>query len=310
MTPQIDIIVTYVDPLVKEWQEEKEFWEKEEQKQKKILTSQQNTGECRYRNWDTFKYWFRGVEKNIPWINNIFLVIEDEKHIPEWLNIDHPKLKIIYHKDYIPQELLPTFNSNTIEMFFYKIPELADLYILSNDDMFIINQLPRKYFYDEGIVKDKAVTWYRPQSGEFNRTLENNHKLLVKNKLINSNYKFIPSHLLELHQKSLEQNFITKNYDDIYKSLAYSHFRHVVNCTNWVLSDVLKATKTVKNNSGIYRHSYFVNIRANGTFDINRAKNCEMLCLNDCPETDFNKAKENVIKFFEEKFPKKSSFEK
>ena len=309
MDPAIDIVVTYVDSSVKEWQEERELWEKKESIQKRILTSKQNTGECRYRNWDTLAFWFRGVEQNLPWINKVFLIVEDEKHIPNWLNINHPKLKVVFHRDYIPLELLPTFNSNTIEMFLYKIPELADLYLLANDDIFVINPISKKLFYNDGIVKNKTITWYSRQSGEFNRTLENNHKLLVENGIISCRYQFISSHLIELHQKSLEEQFITKNYTKIYKSLEYSHFRHTINYTNWMLSDLLKAAKTTKDNPSIYKNSYFVNIR-NNSFDTQKAKKSEMLCLNDCPETNFKVAKENTLKFFEEIFPEKSSFEK
>ena len=35
-----------------------------------------------------------------------------------------PKLKLVSHKDYIPAEYLPTFNSNVIELWLHKIPEL------------------------------------------------------------------------------------------------------------------------------------------------------------------------------------------
>ena len=57
----------------------------------------------------------------MPWINQIVFVTYG--HLPQFLKENHPKLKIIRHADYIPEEYLPTFNSNTIEMNFYKIPE-------------------------------------------------------------------------------------------------------------------------------------------------------------------------------------------
>ena len=31
-----------------------------------------------YRDWGTFKYWFRGVEKFAPWINKVYLVTDDQ----------------------------------------------------------------------------------------------------------------------------------------------------------------------------------------------------------------------------------------
>ncbi|MBO7078188.1 MAG: hypothetical protein J6W64_00065 [Bacilli bacterium] len=36
--------------------------------------------------------------------------------MPKWLNRDHPKLRIVYHKDFIPNDLLPMFNGPAIEM--------------------------------------------------------------------------------------------------------------------------------------------------------------------------------------------------
>nr|WP_277750430.1 hypothetical protein [Latilactobacillus curvatus] len=39
-----------------------------------------------YRDYGLFKYWFRSIEKNAPWVNKVYLVTED--HLPEWLNKD------------------------------------------------------------------------------------------------------------------------------------------------------------------------------------------------------------------------------
>ena len=49
----------------------------------------------RYRDWGLFKYWFRAVEKYAPWVNNVFLITCGQK--PDFLNLDHPKLKFISH---------------------------------------------------------------------------------------------------------------------------------------------------------------------------------------------------------------------
>lgn len=32
-----------------------------------------------YREWGTFKYWFRGVEKFAPWVNKVYLVTDNQK---------------------------------------------------------------------------------------------------------------------------------------------------------------------------------------------------------------------------------------
>ena len=93
-----------------------------------------NSG-ARYYSWDNLQYWFRGVEKFAPWVNKIHFVTWG--HIPPWMNTDAPKLHIVNHKDYIPEQFLPTFNSNTIELNFHRIEGLSEKFVYFNDDTFI-----------------------------------------------------------------------------------------------------------------------------------------------------------------------------
>ncbi|MEI3411918.1 MAG: hypothetical protein V8Q57_00820 [Blautia sp.] len=52
-------------------------------------------------------------------------------HLPNWLNISHPKLKVVRHEEFIPPDYLPTFSSNSIELNLHRIKGLSkDLYIL------------------------------------------------------------------------------------------------------------------------------------------------------------------------------------
>ena len=141
----IDFIITWVDGNDPEWQAEKA--------QYKGIKGDSRAN--RYRDWDTLRYWFRGVEKFAPWVNNIFFVTWG--HLPSWLNTDNPKLKIINHKDYIPEEWLPTFSSRTIDMNFHRIEELSEHFVYFNDDMFIIRPVERKEFFDKGLPVDAAV---------------------------------------------------------------------------------------------------------------------------------------------------------
>ena len=97
----------------------------------------------------------RSAEKCVPWVRKVFLVVADETHIPKWLNTNNPKLRIVCHREFIPNELLPTFNSSLIEFFFYRIEDLSDIFITSNDDMYFLQPIPKNFFVDGGkIVKD------------------------------------------------------------------------------------------------------------------------------------------------------------
>lgn len=53
---------------------------------------------------------------------------------PERLNENHPKLVLMNHKDYIPSDYLPTFNSQTIKLNLHRIPDLSEKFVLFIDD--------------------------------------------------------------------------------------------------------------------------------------------------------------------------------
>ena len=139
----IDFVITWVDGNDQKWQEEKD----------KMLIAQGlgvhiDGRKERYRDWDNLQYWFRGVEKYAPWVRKIHFVTWG--HVPEWLNVDHPKLHIVKHEDFIPKEFLPTFNSHTIEWNFHRIEGLSEHFLYFNDDMFLLNKVKPTHFFKHG----------------------------------------------------------------------------------------------------------------------------------------------------------------
>ena len=102
----------------------------------------------RVRSWGIEKYFFRGIAKFMPWVNTIHLILDSETQIPDWL--DAEKIHIVYHKDIIPQEFLPTFNSQTIEVWLHKIEGLSEQFIYCNDDMIACSPLKATDFFKYG----------------------------------------------------------------------------------------------------------------------------------------------------------------
>ena len=74
-----------------------------------------NPNSQRFREWDNIVFIFRGIEKFCPWIRKIHLIVACPSQVPSFLKTECEKLNIIYHKDFIPREKRPTFNSCTIE---------------------------------------------------------------------------------------------------------------------------------------------------------------------------------------------------
>ena len=142
---KIDFVVTWVDPSDLKWRIEKEKWEK-----KLGVCDNKNidNSDIRYRDWGLLKYWFRGVERFAPWVNKVHFVTCG--HIPGWLNVDYSKLNIVKHSDYMPKDALPTFNSNAIELSIYKINDLAEQFVLFNDDFYLLKSVKVEDFFKNG----------------------------------------------------------------------------------------------------------------------------------------------------------------
>ena len=116
---KIDLVYLWVNGNDSNWLIKKNYWEKKEEN----LIPHIN-GKQRYSDHDDLKYSLRSVEKNMPWINKIYIVTDNQ--VPEWLNTSHPKIKIIDHKQIIPEKYLPTFKSSTIQFHIYNIPDLSE----------------------------------------------------------------------------------------------------------------------------------------------------------------------------------------
>ncbi len=145
----IDIVIPWVDSSDILWQKKKD-----EYAASCGMDINANSN-VRYESWDNLHLIFRGIERYMPWVHKVFLVTCGQ--IPDFLNIDHPRLKLVKHEDYIPREYLPTFNSNTIEMNYFRIEELSENFILFNDDTFPLAEIREDYYFQNQTVCDEAV---------------------------------------------------------------------------------------------------------------------------------------------------------
>lgn len=149
MNKDIDIVIPWVDGTDKRWQQEKRCW------YHRLNPDQESNSDTRYQSWDSLHYWFRAVETYLPWFHKIFFITYG--HIPEFLDLNHPRLKVVMHEDFIPREFLPTFQVNAIEMNLHRIPELSENIIYFNDDTFPLRPIDETYYYRDNQVCDEAV---------------------------------------------------------------------------------------------------------------------------------------------------------
>lgn len=329
MNKAIDFVITWVDGSDPEW-----LKKKAEYSETKPIGYD---GTERYRDWDTLKYWFRGVEKFAPWVRNIFFVTDDQK--PDWLNVEHPKLKWVKHTDYIPAEYLPTFNSHTIIWNIDKIQDLSENFVLFNDDEFLINHVKPEDFFINNIPCDYPQIIPLRNFGSFTHIMINNYllckrhfvftKSIKKNLMpwlkaqrlrtilgyVISGKKYITPILMDWHthcsyNKSTYKELWDCEYDAIHNTCL-----HKIRSTDDVSDWCIRYWQIYSNNFSLRKPigKYFSisSLDENGKIlECLRKQKAKVICLNDTEDaTDFYKYKKLIVGEFERLLPEKSSFE-
>ena len=178
-----------------------------------------------------FKYVFRGIEKYMPWINNVFLIVQSETQIPKWIN--RQTVKIVLHEDFIPKEFLPTFNSCTIECFMHQISGLSPLYIYGNDDTYVMNHVKPSDFFDGAMPKNRLDMHYCFGNDYYEQMCIKMNSLIFQSLGYKQlKHRFLtPIHFQQAFSKSIVQNIFNKFQSNIYNSI--SKFREVKNLSQY-----------------------------------------------------------------------------
>lgn len=132
----MDAVITYVDGLDPLWQAD----------YGKYVGGPALTK--RFRDWGTLKYLLRGIDRFMPFIGKVHLVVSRDSQVPDW--VDRDNVHIVLHEDIIPTEKLPVFNSCAIEMYLHEIPGLDEQFLYFNDDMFPVRPCRPDTFFREG----------------------------------------------------------------------------------------------------------------------------------------------------------------
>eukprot|EP01029_Cantina_marsupialis_P013313 TRINITY_DN294_c0_g2_i1.p1 TRINITY_DN294_c0_g2~~TRINITY_DN294_c0_g2_i1.p1 ORF type:complete len:387 (+),score=55.23 TRINITY_DN294_c0_g2_i1:180-1340(+) len=105
----------------------------------------------RFRDNDELKFSLRSIDKYLPWIRDVYLVVMDKRIAPSWLN--QTRVKIITHDEiFTDKTALPTFNSNGIESNLGNLKHnVSDPFLYFNDDYFLGKPiLPQDFFTRDG----------------------------------------------------------------------------------------------------------------------------------------------------------------
>lgn len=255
------------------------------------------------------KYVFRSIDKNLPFINKVHLIVADIDQVPDWINKD--SINIVYHKDFIPLKYLPTFNSNTIETYIWNIPGLSEHFIYSNDDMLIWKQLDESYFFEnEECSYLNSYTQNHSAYNIFQEALLNNYNLLKSEFGLPelNNQVFRLEHGVQSYLKSVYKECFDKYKTELENVI--SPLRTKYNYTGWVFGFYHIFKKYSKQN--INKKVFCCN---NSKSTINKLLHNRLNNNNaNFTEFCFNSYNTNYLTFdlnevLDKKFPNKSKYE-
>ena len=154
-----DFVVPFVDNNDKLWQRIYREYCERYKLHNKIIEMRTD----RYQdNVKLINYQLKLVNKYMPFINKIYLLL---MNVEQANGLELPSnVEIVYHAKFIPQKYLPTFNSTTIEMFLWNIPNLSEKFIYANDDMLPFKPLKESDFFKGDKVK---IEWWKENINEF-----------------------------------------------------------------------------------------------------------------------------------------------
>ncbi len=274
-----------------------------------------STSDFRFIDTEELKYSLRSAQKYAPWVRNIYIITYEQ--VPKWLNTNHPKIKIIDHKDIIPTEFIPTFNSTAIEIFIPQIPMLSEHFLLANDDTFFWNNVEKDFFFNnEGapICRVQRRTTNKAHS-LYGKTIDNAYRLIL-NKFKKS-LMYTPHHGIDGYRKS---DFIEciNHFKEDFERTASHKFREMDDIQRIIVSFYAIAEKNavVKENPKKSWYEIFApripeNAYTNCVIKKMkrfRGKDFKLFCINDCRKTK-DKDRLYMKELLEEKFPEKSAYE-
>ncbi len=212
---KIDLVYCWVNGNDENWQIKKNKYLSE-------LKEDQSNNNCRFIDNNELKYSLRSVEKYAPWINHIYIITDNQ--VPDWLNTNHPQISIIDHKEILPPEALPTFNSLAIESCMHKIPGLSEYFLYGNDDCFFSDYVTPDFFYSRD---GKPYCRFRKKIEGEPITQYMNILLNCVNILEKRGYKFplyIPHHNFDAYKKSIIEECYEK-FEEELKQTTTDKFR-------------------------------------------------------------------------------------
>lgn len=329
--PPIDLVLPWVDGQDPAWREQRqEYWGKKEEGDQQVL----------FRDWGLLRYWFRGVERALPWVRRVHFVTWG--HLPPWLNTEHPRLHIVRHEEFLPERYRPAFSSSSIMLNIHRVPGLAEQFICTNDDFYFLAPVEPEEYFRDGLPCDclHALPITEVDAKGFGHILWNNidtlnthfdlreciqthedkwfpaaypEQVLAANRWAKSLKRFpgfVDPHLPLPMLKSTFEEVWEKAHAPLHRT-SLRKFRSIADCTEWLMRYWQFATGRFTPHVRKGGKSMKIGAPEEELRETLLSGRYRVVCLNEGDEkVNFARRKEYLRELFDIIFPEMSSFER
>ena len=290
----MDAVITYVDGNDPAWRQD-------------YLAAAGKEPAKRYRDWGTLPYLLRGIDRHLPFVERVFLVVSRESQVPAW--VDRGQVQVVLHADILPAACIPTFNSTAIELFLHRIPGLAEQYLYFNDDFFPVGDAVADDFFPGGRPAI-GFSQHLLARGLYKRQTRNADRLAREALSLPPRLRFLrPQHTCSPMLRSVCGELFAKAEPQLLASVT--PFRTAQNINQYVFLDY-----ALLSGRGISRRISNRHVSLAATTPARLAAailspDRTMLCINDVemgPER-YAALRQAMLSAFAARFPEKSRFE-
>lgn len=297
----IDFVFPWVNPHDPEWQKSYKFFSGND------THFEENP---RFRENPMLRYVFRSVADFAPWIDRVVLIVSSKSQLLSWMNTD--TIKVIEHKDFIPERFLPVFNSTAIEMFLARLPGLSENFIYSNDDCYFLKPTTKNDFFEKDMtpkffysIKDEVISEFQISIKRAYDTVRS-----VNDTFVDKRQYIRPSH----HMRSLNRKTLTDVYRIFHNDMnaSVTRFRdNKKNINQYIYWDYAvltgRCSKFEKNNGAYISIKDQLTCTQLNMLYKNPGRRTS-ICINDNELTNSD-CYDSLVELMDTIFPKKSRFE-
>jgi len=103
-----------------------------------------------HQNYDYFRFFVRSYSEYLQWTRRVYIVVPDAEGAPSFIR-NGTHFYIVPHRQFIPSQYLPTFNTRVVEWHLHRLPQITEEFIVVSQNTFFLYHLLPTHFKEPSL---------------------------------------------------------------------------------------------------------------------------------------------------------------